>query len=196
VTALQPRPEDGGDSTGWHDALAAIADAVLGAGPRETVDLLDLLERPVGEPVDVVRAGDDLLPRLAHQRILGAALARAARALRPGGLLLAPVPELDRLRRLRPAGPPPRVVGHGEDRRVTVQLWDWSADGRSYGLDVVQLVHRPGGWEVARSVSTRHQVLTPEEVCDALTDAGFGGVQRLAPAETGHPLPVYVAVAT
>jgi hypothetical protein len=177
-------------------ALSAIADAVLGDGPHQTVDLLDLLELPIGEPVDVVRAGDDLLPRLAHQRVLRPALTRAARALRPGGLLLAPVPELDRLRGLRPAGPPPRVAGRGDDRKVTVQLWDWSDDGRSYGLDVVQLVRGPAGWEVARSVSTRHQVLTPDEVCDALVDAGFGGVQRLSPVETGHPLPVYVAVAT
>lgn len=196
MNALPPPPEDGEDSTAWHDALSAIADAVLGTGPRQTVDLLELLEQPIDEPVDVVRAGDDLLPRLAHQRVLAPALARAARALRPGGLLLAPVPELDRLRGLRPAGPPPRVAGRGEDRKVTVQLWDWSDDGCSYGLDVVQLVRRPTGWEVARSVSTRHQVLTSEEICVALTGAGFGGVQRLAPAETGHPLPVYVAVAT
>ena len=108
VTSAHPHVEDGG-----RDALSAIADAVLGAGPHVTVDLLDLLERPVAEPVDVVRAGDDLLPRLAHQRVLRLALTRAARALRPGGLLLAPVPELDRLRGLRPAGPPPRVAGHG-----------------------------------------------------------------------------------
>ena len=77
-----------------------------------------------------------------------------------------------------------------------MQLWDWAADGCSYGLDVVQLVPGPAGWEVVRSVSTRHQVLTAEQVHRALADAGFAAVQRLAPAETGHPLPVYVAVAT
>ena len=176
--------------------MSAIVAAVLGAGPHNTVDLLELLEYPLEASVDVVRAGDDLLPRLAHQRVLVQALARAARALRPGGLLLATVPELDRLRGLRPAGPPPRVTGSGADRRVTVQLWDWAADGRSYGLDVIQLVPGAGGWEVARSVSTRHQVLTPDQVHGALADAGFAAVQRLAPAETGHPLPVYVAVAT
>ena len=193
MTSRQPHL---GNGAGGPDALAAIAEAVLGAGPHLTIDLLELLERPVSGEVDVVRAGDDLLPRLAHQRVLRLALTRAARALRPGGLLLAPVPELDRLRTLRPAGPPPRMSGHGEHRTVTVQLWDWSADGRSYVLDVVQLVRGPGGWDVARSVSTTHQVLSPADVCGALTAAGFTAVHRLAPPETGHPLPVYVAIAT
>lgn len=177
------------------DAMSAIVAAVLGDGPHYTVDLLDLLECPVDRPVDVVRAGDDLLPRLAHQRVLASALSRAARALRPGGLLLAAVPELDRLRGLRPAGPPPRVSGQGVERKVTVQLWDWAPDGHSYGLDVIQLGRTPGGWEVTRAVSTRHQVLSEEQVAAALAGAGFSAVQRLAPVETGHPLPVYVAVA-
>jgi len=49
---------------------------------------------------------------------------------------------------------------------------------------------------VASTVSTRHQVLTPDQVQAALAGAGFAAVQRLAPVETGHPLPVYVAVAS
>lgn len=184
-----------GRSSGQPDAMAAIVTAVLGEGPHRTVELLDLLQRPPATPVDVVRAGDDLLPRLAHQRVLGPALNRAARALRPGGLLLAAVPELDRLRGLRPAGPPPRVTGTGTDRRVTVQLWDWAPDGQSYGLDVIQLTCTGGGWELARAVSTHHQVLTEEQVHGALDGAGFVAVQRLSPLETGHPVPVYAAVA-
>lgn len=183
-------------SGGEPDPLSVIAAAVLGNGPHQTIELLDLLEYPMEASVDVVRAGDDLLPRLAHQRLLDQALVRAARALRPGGLLLATVPDLDRLRGLRPAGPPPRITGRGADRRVTVQLWDWSEDGSSYGLDVIQLVPGADGWEVVRAVSTRHQVLTSEQVHAVLTRAGFVAVQRLAPVETGYPLPVYVGVAS
>ncbi|MFB9432215.1 hypothetical protein [Streptoalloteichus tenebrarius] len=177
------------------DALAEVAQCVLGGDPARTVDLVDLLDGPVEAPVDVVRAGDDLLPRLAHEGALGDTLCLARRALRPGGLFVAAVPELDGLRRLRPTAPPPRVLGHGERRQVTVQLWDWSDDGSCYGLEVVQLVRRAGAWEIARTVSTRHRVLTQEEVASALADAGFAAVQRLAPAESGHPLPVWVAVA-
>ncbi|WP_235921895.1 hypothetical protein [Lentzea tibetensis] len=111
--------------------------------------------------------------------------------LRPGGVLVAAVPELGRLGALRPAAPPPKVSGD----RVIVQLWDWAPDGQSYGLEVVQLVRGGSGWEVSGAVETRHRVLSAAQVSAALRDAGFGVVQRLEPAESGHPLPVWVAVA-
>lgn len=185
-------------TSGWgepEDALADVAIALLGRGDHRVVHLLDVLERAAGAPADVVRAGDDLLPRLAHEEMLGTALASARAALRPGGLLVVAVPELDRLRRLRPTAPPPRVSGRGARRQVTVQLWDWAEDGESYGLEVVQLVRRDDTWEVATAVSTRHRVLTAEQMSAELTEAGFTGVRRLAPHECGHPLPVWVAVA-
>ncbi|WP_229686491.1 hypothetical protein [Longimycelium tulufanense] len=177
------------------DALAEVARCVLGGDPYHTVDLLDVLDGAAEPPVDVVRAPDDLLPRLAHDGGLVASLAAARAALRSGGLFVAAVPELDRLSQLRPTAPPPRVVGRGDQRQVTVQLWDWAEDGSSYGLEVVQLVRDHGGWEIACAVSTRHRVLTAAEVSDAFARAGFAAVQRLAPAESGHPLPVWVAVA-
>ncbi|WP_225978052.1 hypothetical protein [Gandjariella thermophila] len=177
------------------DALADVAIALLGRGEHRVVHLLDVLDGAAATPADVVRAGDDLLPRLAHENMLGSALAAARAVLRPGGLLVVAVPELDRLRRLRPIAPPPRVSGRGERRQVTVQLWDWAEDGESYGLEVVQLVRRDNTWEVATAVSTRHRVLTAERISAELAEAGFTGVRRLSPRECGHPLPVWVAVA-
>ncbi|MGM1063386.1 hypothetical protein [Saccharothrix sp. Mg75] len=178
-----------------EDPLAEVVAAVLGAGQHAVLDLLDVVRHLGGEPVDVVRAGDDLLPRLAHENALAQALLLARQALRPGGLFVAAVPELDRLSRMRPTAPPPRVSGRGPDRQVTVQLWDWAPDGESYSLEVVRLVRGPDTWEVANSVATRHRVLSPEQISASLLDAGFGAVQRLSPAECGHPLPVWVAVA-
>ncbi|MBM7814120.1 hypothetical protein [Saccharothrix algeriensis] len=186
VQDLVPVPED---------PLTEVAAAVLGAGEHRVVDLLDVVGAPAPHLVDVVRAGDDLLPRLAHENVLGPALRLAREALRPGGLLIAAVPELDKLSRLRPTAPPPKVSGRGAGRQVTVQLWDWAADGQSCGLEVVQLVRSGTSWEVANAVTTRHRVLTPERIADELAAAGFGAVQRLSPAECGHPLPVWVAVA-
>jgi hypothetical protein len=178
-----------------EDVFAAVVAAVLGPGAHRVVDLVDVLEQAPAEQVDVVRAGDDLLPRLAHENGLEAVLTAARLTLRPGGLLVAAVPELDRLRRLRPIAPPPRVSGHGERRQVTVQLWDWAADGDSYDLEVLQLARPAGQWELVRSVCTRHRVLSKEQISAWLTDAGFAAVQRLAPRESGHPLPIWVAVA-
>ncbi|MCE6995938.1 hypothetical protein LZG04_14165 [Saccharothrix sp. S26] len=178
-----------------EDPLTEVAAAVLGVGHHVVLDLLDVVRHQGGPPVDVVRAGDDLLPRLAHENALDEALRLARRALRPGGLFVAAVPELDKLGRLRPTAPPPKVSGRGQERQVTVQLWDWAADGESYALEVVRLVRGADTWEVANTVSTRHRVLSPEQIAASLADAGFGAVQRLSPAECGHPLPVWVAVA-
>ncbi|MFD7658389.1 hypothetical protein ACFV4N_30820 [Actinosynnema sp. NPDC059797] len=178
-----------------EDPLTEVAAAVLGAGPRSVLDLLDVARHHGGPPVDVVRASDDLLPRLAHENALSPALLLARQVLRPGGLFVAAVPELDKLGRLRPTAPPPKVTGRGDDRQVTVQLWDWSPDGESYALEVVRLVRAEGAWQVANTVSTRHRVLSSEQVAAELAAAGFAAVQRLTPAECGHPLPVWVAVA-
>lgn len=178
-----------------EDVLADVAAAVLGPGRHLSVDLMDLLDGVVRGPVDAVRANDDLLPRLAHENALGTVLNQIRRLLRPGGVLVAAVPELAKLGVFRPTAPPPRVTGSGPDRQVTVQLWDWAEDGGSYGLDVVQLIRGAEGWAVAGSVSTHHRVLSVEEVAEALTAAGFAAVQCLSPAESGHPLPLCVALA-
>lgn len=181
--------------TAREGVFADVATAVLGPGAHQIVDLLDVLAQMPARQVDVVCASDDLLPRLAHEGGLDAALNAARLALRPGGLLVAAVPELDRLRRLRPTAPPPRVSGRGEQRQVTVQLWDWAEDGESYGLEVLQLARNAGQWELARAVSTRHRVLSKDQISAGLTGAGFAAVQRLSPKEAGHPLPIWVAVA-
>jgi hypothetical protein len=76
-----------------------------------------------------------------------------------------------------------------------VQLWDWAPDGLSYGLEVVTLVRGASGWEISGSASTRHRVLSATEMEAALNAAGFMSVQRLSPGESGHRVPVWVAVA-
>lgn len=177
------------------DVLVEVARAVLGPGEHRVIDLIDISRQPYGRVVDVVRASDDLVPRLAHENALSQAFLLARKCLRPGGLLVVAVPELDRLSRLRPITAPPKVLGRGESRQVTVQLWDWSNDGESYELEVVQLERSLGAWLIASSVATRHRVLTPEQMAEQFALAGFGAVQRLSPGESGHPFPVWVAVA-
>lgn len=166
---------------------------VLGAGQHHVVELSDLVDGAVRQRPDAVRVGDDLFPQLAHDNALQPALAAARHALRPGGVLVAAVPEMDRLRRMRATAPPPKVSGRGEDREVTVQLWDWAPDGSSYELEILRLVREENGWQLGDVVTTRHRVLTAEETGERLRRAGFQGVRRLPPGDTGHPLPVWVA---
>lgn len=177
--------------------LDDVVRGVLGPGRYRHVDLCDLLHggRSWPESADVVQARDDALPRLAHDGMLHRALSAGRRALRPGGVLVAEAPELGGLRGLRAATPPPRVVGSGPDRTVLVQLWDWSADGGSYRLEVLALRCVHGRWDVVNAVTTNHRVLSAGEVAAALTDAGLLRIRRLDPAETGHALPIWVGMA-
>lgn len=177
------------------DPLERVVWGVLGNGQHHVVELADLLEGRVRQRPDAVRAVDDLFPRLAHDNALRPALAAARHALRPGGVLVAAVPELERLRRLRATAPPPKVSGRGDDREVTVQLWDWAPDGSSYQLEILRLVRDEGEWQIGGVVSTRHRVLTVAETGEWMSRAGFHSVRRLTPAETGHPMPVWVAIA-
>ncbi len=186
VPAPRTRPPAG-------DALARVVQRVLGPGAHRVVALGDLLAGVVSGRVDAVRACDDEFPRLAHERALQHALRTARQALRPGGMLVAAVPELGRLRRLRTAAPPPSVVRSGDDREVTVQVWDWAEDGESYGLEVIRLVRHQGSWEIGEVAATRHRVLSAEETGSRLADAGFRGVRRLTPTEAGHRVPVWIA---
>ncbi|MBO0840142.1 MAG: hypothetical protein J2O49_04920 [Sciscionella sp.] len=183
------------------DPLERIVYAALGSGDHRVIELPDLLAAQRFSPadgfgpIDAVRAHDDLFLRLAHDKALQPALSAAARALRPGGVLVAAVPEMDRLRRLRPTAPPPKVTVNGGRLEVTVQLWDWASDGDSYGLEIVRMFREHGRWEVASTVSTQHRVLTGDELADRLRRAGFVQVNRLSPEQAGHPLPVWIALA-
>lgn len=180
---------------GNPSAVDRVVRRALGAGQHRVVELAAVLAGSITGPVDVVRAADDAFALLAYERRLDAALRAALHVLRPGGILIAAVPELERLRRTRAAAPPPRVARAGDDREVTVSVWDWSGDGESYGLDVLQLVCQGGQWELGRVVSARHRVLTADDVGRSLAGAGFRAVRRLPPNETGHRAPLWLAAA-
>lgn len=157
------------------------------------MDLVELLRGTGAHDLDAVRATGEMFPKLAHEGSLPRALAAVRAALRPGGLLVAAVPELDRLRTLRTAAGPPTVSRSGDDRELTVQVWDWSADGESYGLEVLRLTCVEGRWELRDVRATRHRVLTATQTGTRLREAGFGGIRRLTHEHTGHRAPVWVA---
>ena len=58
----------------WSRPPVDVAMAMLGRGAHRVVHLLDVLNGSATEPADVVRAGDDLLPRLAHEDLMRSAL--------------------------------------------------------------------------------------------------------------------------
>lgn len=191
-----PRQGDSGRRGGSLDAtLDAVLRRVLGPGRHRVLDLIEVLRGHGVHGLDAVRVTGEMFPKLAHDGSLSRALVAVREALRPGGVLVAAVPELERLQALRTAAGPPRVTRSGDDRELTVQVWDWSADGESYGLDVLRLTCENGRWELRDVTTAHHRVLTGSQTGASLRQAGFGAISRLTQAQTGHRMPVWVAYA-
>jgi hypothetical protein len=108
-------------------------------------------------------------------------------------VLVAGVPELGELSKLKMMAPRPRVVRRDGELQVLMHVWDWATDGKSYGLEVVTMARVGQSWQVRNSVLTRHAVLAASQVGGWLTEAGFQSVQRLEPSRTRHPVPIWVA---
>jgi hypothetical protein len=115
-----------------------------------------------------------------------------AAKLRPGGLLLASTRDYDALVREKPRATPVRVLDGPPCRRATFQVWDWSADGRTYRLTQFLLKEVEGGWQMAHHVTT-YRALLREELAGALRQAGLADVRWHMPEESGYYQPVVTA---
>lgn len=184
---------------GSHTELGALADAVLGAGRRHELGLLDVATAPDAAadvtPVDVVWAGPDDVSRLHHGGELAVAVRAARTRLRAGGLLLLPAPEPAELKSLHAVAPVAVQLGPG-GVAGPVGVWDFTAGGaRSYSCQLLSLCRSAEGWMVAPGPITWFEVPTEQELRALLADAGYRGVQRLSMSETGLSCTVWAAVA-
>jgi SAM-dependent methyltransferase len=153
-------------------------------------DVRTLAEQVEGS-FDAVLACDNSLPHLLADDDLRRGVAGMAARLRPGGALLATTRDYDALVRERPASTPVRVIG-GPPRRVTCQVWDWSADGRGYRVHQFILKEEEGDWRMAHHVG-EYRALLRDELAAALRQAGLGEVRWHTPEESGYYQPVVTA---
>ena len=181
--------------------LSAVADVVLSPGVRRTGSLVELdapepdAQEPEAEPLDLVLAAPDDIPRLHHQAALVHALTAACQRLRPGGLLLAPALEPAKLREIHAFATVPVAV-NTSSWSGPLQVWDFSTGAhREYTAQQLTLQRAGKDWRVLEGKRVAHRIPTLREMTAALTDAGYLQAQRLSVADTGLSVAIWAGVA-
>lgn len=152
------------------------------------------LSEQIHQRFDVVLSCDNALPHLIEDTELAAAAHHLHAVLNPGGLLIATIRDYDAVEPKPGTSVPTemRVLGEGESRRITFQVWTWAADGRSYEVELFILQPQGEGWSTT-SVRTRYRALKREDLSRALTSAGFREVHWHMPQESGFYQPLVTA---
>lgn len=185
-------------------------------GVSMTFDVADIreLDARVSDTFDVVLSCDNALPHLLEDADLLRAARQMRARLRPGGLLLVSIRDYDRLVKGDPehgtpatpglpgGGPQtapelpratlPRVLDDADGRRVVFQVWDWTADGRSYTVNLFIVREDAGSWRTTH-YATRYRALLRDELSEILRAAGFIDVRWHLPAESGFYQPIVTA---
>jgi len=147
-----------------------------------------------GEPAfDVVLSADNALPHLVDRADLRRGLERMIDQVAPHGLLLASMRDYDAILAERPSATPPTCSMHGDERRVTFQLWEWSDDGRRYELEMFLMRETsPGRW-TTESRRAAYRAMPRAELTTLLRELGAESVRWRMPAESGFFQPIVTA---
>ncbi|MCC6792630.1 MAG: class I SAM-dependent methyltransferase [Thermomicrobiales bacterium] len=175
-------------------AIARLADEAASFEVALTRGVADLraLETQVAGEFDVVLAMDNALPHLLTDADLELAVRQMAGKLRPGGLFLVSLRDYDQLVTDRPTGELPRVVDEPEGRRISFQVWDWAADGRTYRLHQFLIRQNVDNWWTEHA-EVDYRALLRAELETAVSAAGLVSPAWLEPAESGFYQPILIA---
>jgi glycine/sarcosine N-methyltransferase len=180
------------DVTAPAVARAAREAAALGVEVTFGVADVRILAEQVVGTYDAVLACDNALPHLLTDEDLDRGVRGMAAKLRPGGLFVASTRDYDALVQERPRATPVRVHATPPFRRVVFQVWDWTADGRTYHMHLFLLKDTPTGWQAAQ-YATDYRALLRAEFTAALVRAGLSEVCWQMPDESGFYQPVVTA---
>ncbi|MGW1211016.1 class I SAM-dependent methyltransferase [Streptomyces sp. NPDC002499] len=174
-------------------AAARAAAEAAARGCRLPAAAADMRQLPFKEAsFDAVLCADNALPHLLSGQDLRAALLGMRRVLRDDGLLMITVRDYDEARRTRPTATPPQVSETRDGQVITFQLWHWHDDRERYDLEHFQLVPAGNTWEVRVRRST-YWALTPPQLTEFVTEAGFGDITWHGPDSSGYYQPVLTA---
>jgi len=143
---------------------------------------------------DAVVCADNSLPHLLTADGVTAALGELRRVVRAGGAAVVTTRDYDALAAERPAASGPQVSVDADGQKVvTVQLWDWSADGPCYRLTHLQSAQDgTGGW-TTRSRTTVYRAWQRAELTGHAAAAGWRRSRWLTPQESGWYQPLLLA---
>jgi SAM-dependent methyltransferase len=177
---------------------AAIHRAQLEARHRDltikfsVADMTSLREIS-GTSFDAVIAMDNALPHLSRSE-LRQAVAAIGSKLKPNGFIVASIRDYDALIRERPTIQKPAFYGDPGKRRIVHQVWDWTgnAEDARYVVHLYITTQSEQGWKTLHFVS-EYRCLLRHELSSVLSNAGFGNLQWLTPAESGFYQPIVLA---
>lgn len=165
----------------------------LGLPVRFEVADVKTLGESVPDGFDVVLSADNALPHLLSEADLRRGIEAMFSRIRPRGLLLASIRDYDRLLEEKPATTHVVATGVEGERRIAFQVWEWSADGRSYGLELFLMRESREGWSV-QSRKSRYRAVTRAELSATVREEGNASSQWLMPEQSGFFQPLLVAV--
>ncbi|MFJ6016468.1 class I SAM-dependent methyltransferase [Streptomyces sp. NPDC092952] len=174
-------------------AAARAATEAAVRGNRLPVAVADMRQLPFSDSsFDVVLCADNSLTHLLSGQDLRTALVGMRRVLRDEGLLVITVRAYADPRRTKPTSMPPQVTQTRDGQAITFQLWHWHEDGERYDLEHFQLIPAKDTWQV-RVRRTTHWALTPPQLTEFVTEAGFTNIAWRSPASSGYYQPVLTA---
>jgi glycine/sarcosine N-methyltransferase len=147
------------------------------------------LDESVPGTFDVVLSFDNSWAHLLTDDDLYAAARSMNAKVKPGGLLMVSIRDYDRLALEKPTHTDPLIYDDPGGKRIFFQVWDWSADGRSYTLHHTIMRETDGDWQVTHGVTTL-RALQRQQISAALNAAGLQDVQWHTPEGSGFYQPV------
>lgn len=146
---------------------------------------LRTLDRQVGGTFDIVISCDNAVPHLLTDEELLQAARGLRKKLRRDGLVLLSIRDYDQNVIDKPRSTTPLLIEGSGGRRVVFQVWDWSADARTYIVHQFILREADGEWQTTHE-ATHYRALLRSELSDVLRKAGFMEISWHFPEETGY----------
>jgi SAM-dependent methyltransferase len=154
-------------------------------------DVRQLAAQVSGE-FDVVISFDNALPHLIDDADLRLAARNIYAKVRPGGLFMASIRDYDQAVQDKPHVLMPRVHDTNGERRIVFQVWDWSADGRTYTVQHFIVRGSGSNWQTLHG-ATLYRALQRAELSTFLGEAGFIAIQWHTPEDSGYYQPIVTA---